>query len=88
MTPEDIQKELVALTNGEAILYPSYEKALVGICRQFGRPPVALYDYHKCLAILIAEGASYEAAVEWFEFNTLGNWAGEYTPAFVVTILE
>lgn len=84
LTPREIMEELASLTDGEAIFYPNYEDALVGICQQFGRPPVALYDYDKCLKILQREGATYEEAVEWFEYNTLGNWVGDYTPAFVV----
>lgn len=86
MTPAEIIEQLSAETEGEAILYPNYEEALIGICRRFGQPPVALYDYSKCIEILMREAedpeTAYEQAVEWFEFNTMGNWAGEYTPAF------
>lgn len=68
----------------EALTMSEHENALVGVCLQFGRPGVALYDYPKVLANLMAEGMSYEEAVEFFDFNIIGAWVGEYTPAFVV----
>lgn len=29
------------------------------------------------------EDKKYEAALEWFEFNILGGYVGDYTPVFV-----
>ena len=87
--PQNIIERLNEITEGQAILFPDLEGALVGICTRFGRPPVALYDRKKCLEILMerfeeAEGEdAYQMAVEWFEYNTIGTWAGEYTPAFM-----
>lgn len=91
MTPAEIIDQLAEETEGEGILYPNYEEALVGICRRFNQPPVALYSYSKCIKALMKEFSGdgrtedelYDAAVEWFEFNTLGAWVGEYTPAFL-----
>ena len=86
MTPAEIIERLDIETEGEGILYPNYEEALIGICRRFNQPSVALYDYKKCIEILMRdaedEETAYEQAVEWFEFNTIGAWMGEYTPAF------
>lgn len=92
MTPKEIIENLDAATDGEAVLYPNLEGALIGICRRFNQPPVALYDYKKCIEILmrdtegeedLSEEDRYLMAVEHFEFNTLGLWAGEHTPAFL-----
>lgn len=91
MTPAEVIEELNLLTEGEAILYDGLEEALVGICRRFGQPPVALYDYQKCIEILLRDHEekdselAYEQVVEYLEFNTLGLWAGDHTPAFLVT---
>jgi len=91
MTPDEIIESLREVTEGEGILYDGLEEALIGICRRFNHPPVALYDYHKCIEILLRdyEGddpeRAYEEVVEHLEFNTMGLWAGEYTPAFAVT---
>ena len=86
MTPAEIIERLEIETEGEGILYPNYEEALIGICRRFNQAPVALYDYKKCIEILMRdaedEETAYEQAVEWFDFNTIGAWVGEYTPAF------
>ena len=68
----------------DTLTMPEYEDALVGMCLQFGRPGVALYDYTKVIANLMSTGMSYEDAVEFFDFNIIGAWVGEYTPAFVV----
>lgn len=94
MTVAEIIEQLEEVTDGEGILYPDYEEALIGICRRFGRPPVALYDYNKCIEILmesfkdgddeIEEEILYLQAAEHLEVNSLGAWVGEYTPAFAV----
>lgn len=72
------------------LVYNGYEGALVGYSMRFGREPIALYDYDKCIEILMTpgegsfeEGLSHEDAMEWFIFNTIGTWAGEKTPAFM-----
>jgi len=91
MTPAEIIEELAAATDGEGILYDNYEEALIGICRRFNQPPVAMYSYNKCIEILmrdsegedLSEDDRYTMAVEHFEFNTIGAWVGEYTPAFL-----
>lgn len=90
MKPAEIIEQLADETEGEAILYPNFEEALVGICRRFGQPPVALYSYRKCIEILLRDfddedldpDEALAMAMEHFDFNTLGTWAGEYTPAF------
>ena len=68
--------------NPDALLADGFEQAFVGICRRFGQPPIALYDRRKCLEILVAEGSSEEEAEEFFDYNTLGAWVGEHTPAY------
>jgi hypothetical protein len=34
----------------------------------------------------MGDGASYEEAYEFFEFNQLGSWVGESTPCFIQEI--
>lgn len=70
--------------NEEAILFDGYEDALIGVCYQFGRSPVAVYDYQGCIDILMKrDGMNREEANEFFEFNSLGCYAGEDNPVFV-----
>jgi hypothetical protein len=66
------------------LLATGFEDAFIGEALRFGfNEPVAAYDYDKCLEILQRDGMSYEEAVEYFEFNTLGAWVGEQTPVFI-----
>lgn len=77
--PDEI---LERLEEAEAIVYPNFKDALIGMVQRFGMDTVALYDREKCIEILMADGMTYEEAEEWFGYNTLGCWAGEGTPAF------
>ena len=82
---ERIAGELAEL-NEDAVLFDGYEDALIGISIRYGQPPIACYDYNKCIIILMdKDGMSREEAMEYFEFNTLGCWAGDSTPSFICT---
>lgn len=83
MSPEhiiDLMKEI----NDEALTMDGFHGAIVGIVERFGMPSIFLYDWQKCIDILMQDGmASAEEAEEYLEFNCLGAWLGEGTPAFV-----
>jgi len=65
------------------LLYPTgYEDAIVGIVERFGMSPVILLDKERILSILV-EDMTREEAEEFFDYNILGGWHGEATPAFV-----
>ncbi len=70
-------------SNEDIILFDGYEDALIGICIRFGQNPIAIYDVDQCIDILMKDSPDYESADEHFQFNTLGTWAGENTPAFL-----
>ena len=69
---------------------PLLDEAIVGAMRcnagREGQRHVLLYDEEMVLERL-RRGAedefSYESAREYFEFNTIGAWMGQGTPAFV-----
>ena len=67
------------------LLADGYEKAFIGTTiSAFSRKQVALYDYDKCIMILMNDNEwSEEDALEWFNFNTIGSWVGDDTPIFV-----
>lgn len=77
-------KEYLSAANPEAMLADGLEDACVGVMMRFGQGPVALYDYDRCIAIFMKEGSSEEEAVEHFEFNVMGAWVGDGTPAFMM----
>ena len=55
----------------------------MGLVQRCGQEPVILYDTDKVLQLLVYnDGMTYDDAVEFFEFNILGSWVGDETPAF------
>jgi hypothetical protein len=67
----------------EDVLYADgFEEAFIGYSWRFSDGPLATYDRDKCIDILARE-MEPEEAIEFFEFNTLGAWVGEWTPVFV-----
>lgn len=73
---------LLGEANSKAIVFPDLQDALIGIVQQQYRS-LALYDYDKIVDIFMKDGMTYEEAVEFCEFNTVGTFAGEYTPIIV-----
>lgn len=71
--------------DGKPILYTGLEKAFIGVLRRYGQDlPVALYDYDKCMRILMTrDGMDEDEAMEWIEYNVIGGWVGEQTPGLV-----
>lgn len=78
----DLEEQLKE-ENPEAMFADGFDDALIGICRRFGQQAVAAYDYRKCIEILTRDGMTEEEAEEYFEFNVIGAWVGEGTPAFI-----
>ena len=83
-------RDLVQEGNEEALLADGFEDALIGTVELWmpsgnGAAPrtLALYDKAKCIDILVKrDGMSPDEAFEYLEYNTLGAYAGENTPAF------
>lgn len=60
------------------------DDAIIGISQSCATPDRIAYDYDKCVEILMnRDGMGWEEAVEYLEFNVLGAYVGETTPAFV-----
>ena len=75
-------KTHLAEESPETLLADGFEAALIGTVRQFTKT-LALYDYDKCVEILIhRDGMLHEEAVEFMEFNVVGAWMGDHTPVF------
>jgi len=62
-----------------------FDDAFVGTTiSAFGRNQVALYDYDKCIMILMHDNhMTEEDAIEYFNFNVIGSWVGNGTPIFI-----
>lgn len=81
--PEQTIREQIAEIDEGILFADGFEEALIGVSTQFTRGPVALYDWDKCVKILMErDKVGYEEAVEFMDFNVTGSWVGEQTPAF------
>jgi len=67
------------------LLADGFEDAFIGAAMRFGwAEPVALYDYEKCIDILVTrDGMDRGEAEEFFDFNVIGAWVGDQTPIYV-----
>ena len=75
--------ELLQEANDEALTADGFEEALIGYVERFGQNSIALYNRERCIEILMErDGMDREGAEEFFEFNTIGAWVGENTPAY------
>ena len=69
--------------NPEALLADGFEDAYPGYVCNHHHAQVAVYDYLKCLEVLMEDGMSEEEALEYIEFNILSAYVGENGPLFV-----
>ena len=78
---------LIADINPEACYPSDMKEAIIGYVERSGEMPIILLDREKCLDILMKDSnMTYDEAIEYFEFNTIGSWVGEGTPAFATLI--
>jgi hypothetical protein len=83
-TLDDHARDWVVNHNPEALLADGYEDAFVGIIERCGQPALVVYDAWKCVEILIErDKMDPDEAMEFFQFNTLGAWAGDNSPAYL-----
>ncbi len=84
--------EKLAEIDEEILMADGFDAALIGWTDSWSgssRVPRAVYSVSKCVSILMSGGAtSYEEAMEYLEFNTLGAYVGERTPVFVHDLEE
>lgn len=59
-----------------------YDKAIIGVSAEFGGRIRVAYDYDKIIEIN-KKDMSQEDAVEYFEYNQIGSYVGDYTPIFI-----
>jgi len=79
----------IAELNPEALLADGYEDAILGVAERCSKDALVVYDIQKCVRILMErDGMTEEEAMEFFEFNTLGAWAGEHTPLYLWRVPE
>ena len=61
-----------------------FDDAILGGAERF-HDTFVVYDLNKLLNILVErDGMTMEEAIEHYEFNIVGGWVGDRTPAYVV----
>jgi hypothetical protein len=62
-----------------------FDEAIIGVGRQFDKPDRLIYDYDKCLMILMLDQEfDQQDAIDWMDYNVLGAFIGEETPIFMM----
>jgi len=85
MIASEIRQYLADL-DPDLLLADGFDDALLGYVQRFNQT-VALYDRAKCIEILMKrDEMSDEDAEEFFEFNVVGAFVGDYTPAFATLL--
>lgn len=84
-TAETIHALLAESSDGEALTADGFDSALIGLASGWignSRRILALYDYARCLEVLIDEGMDESDADEYMQFNVIGAYVGPSTPVF------
>jgi len=71
--------------HGDMLKMDGYDDCIAGLCVRYGQEPILIYDRAKVIAKLMADGMDEDEAEEWHEFNQIGAWCGDRTPAFLIT---
>lgn len=76
--------EEIAEYNPEALVCDGFDEAILGMAERINLGPVVAYDVEKMLEIMVErDGMTHEEAQEFFDFNIIGAWMGEFTPIFI-----
>ena len=79
MTPEEI-----AEYNEDALILEGFDEAIIGLAERINLGPVVAYDVNKIYEILMNKhNMSCEEAIEYFNFNIIGAWMGDFTPVYI-----
>jgi hypothetical protein len=61
-----------------------FDEAIIGMAERINLSHIVAYDVDKMLEIMVErDGMTYEEAMEYFDYNILGAWMGEYTPVYI-----
>ena len=81
-----IKQEIIENYGEEILIMDGYDDCIIGVVEQFGRPPIVCYNRELVIRKLMDEGISEEESIEFFEYNQIGAWVGDYTPCFITLL--
>jgi hypothetical protein len=71
----------------DLIVYDGLDSAFIGVGFMFTKP-VACYDKDKIITILMDRDCmTYDEAIEFFDFNIAGTYAGDQTPLILERVI-
>lgn len=91
-------REEISEINPDALLCEGFDEAIIGTAERINLGPVVAYDVDKMIEILMRdmevnpdeleegqtiEDKKFELAYEYFGYNILDAWVGEFTPIFI-----
>lgn len=80
-------RDFAAEFNDEALLADGFDDCALGMMTRFGQDPVVIYDRDKVIKKLVKrDKMTYDEAEEFFEYNIIGAWVGEGTPAYLAPL--
>lgn len=72
--------------DAQSLFADGFDDAIIGISVGTASRDVIIYDYDKCIDILMQKhDMIHEDAVDYLEYNTVDAYVGEFTPIFVKT---
>jgi hypothetical protein len=72
---------MISEEHPDLLTIDGFDEAVIGIVERAGLLAVC-YDRNKIIQILMRD-MNYEEAFEYYEFNILGAYMGEYTPVYL-----
>jgi len=79
-----MSREEIEEINPEALLCDGFDEAIIDMAERINLSHVVAYDVDKMLEIMVErDGMTYEEPMEYFDYNILGAWMGEYTPVYI-----
>lgn len=84
---DDAMREMIEefiADDPEILQMDGFEDCVAGVCTRFGQPPILIYDKRRVIAKLMVQGMTEDEAEEFFDYNQIGAWMGDHTPAFLV----
>ena len=76
-----MREDILDYASNTALTADGFDKAIIGVTTQ----GLVVYDYNKCVEVLMKEGMEEDEAVEHLDFNVVGSYMGEGTPIFIIT---
>ena len=88
-TKKNIRQEIIDKYGDDNFLFMNppedFDRAIIGVMTSYGSNNLVIaYDYDKVIKANMKDGMTYDEAVEWFEYNQIGAYVGEYTPVFIM----